>query len=168
MICEEEEKQVTENYEITHRVFLDIDIEGQRLGMIVIGLYGTVVPKIVGIEGKTSTGKPLHYKGKPFHRIVYGFVIQGGDLIHGDGKGSESIYGGTFPEENFKVKHSHAGVVAMANTRPDSNGSQFFITIVKSIWISNISDTFLKYHTVNETQAVRIANFAGTAKTKTT
>ncbi|CAI0445261.1 unnamed protein product [Linum tenue] len=151
-------------YEITHRVYLDIDIEEQRLGRIVIGLYGQVVPKTVGMsvcvpleviafkvslwvfaenfralctgeKGTGTSGKPLHYKGTPFHRIVSGFVIQGGDIVHGDGKGSESIYGGTFPDENFKVKHSHAGVVSMVNTGPDSNGSQFFITTIKSSWL---------------------------------
>lgn len=63
----------------------------------------------LGERGKSSSGKPLHYKGTPFHRIISGFVIQGGDIINGDGKGSESIYGGTFPDENFKIKHSHAG-----------------------------------------------------------
>ncbi|XP_009108691.1 peptidyl-prolyl cis-trans isomerase CYP21-1 [Brassica rapa] len=139
----EEEKQVTEDCEVTHRVFLDIDIEGQRLGRIVIGLYGNVVPKTVenfralctGEKGQASSGKPLHYKGTQFHRIVSGFVVQGGDIIHGDGKGSESTYGGTFPDENFKVKHSHAGVVAMGNTGPDSNGSQFFITTIKATWL---------------------------------
>ncbi|XP_013629329.1 PREDICTED: peptidyl-prolyl cis-trans isomerase CYP21-1-like isoform X2 [Brassica oleracea var. oleracea] len=140
---EEEEKQVAEDYQVTHRVFLDIDIEGQRLGRIVIGLYGNVVPKTVenfralctGEKGKASSGKPLHYKGTQFHRIVSGFVVQGGDIIHGDGKGSDSIYGGTFPDENFKAKHSHAGVVAMGNTGPDSNGSQFFITTIKATWL---------------------------------
>ncbi|CAN6819018.1 unnamed protein product [Brassica oleracea] len=139
----EEEKQVAEDYQVTHRVFLDIDIEGQRLGRIVIGLYGNFVPKTVGMslssssgyEGKASSGKPLHYKGTQFHRIVSGFVVQGGDIIHGDGKGSDSIYGGTFPDENFKAKHSHAGVVAMGNTGPDSNGSQFFITTIKATWL---------------------------------
>ncbi|CAN7032183.1 hypothetical protein BRARA_H01166 [Brassica rapa] len=139
----EEEKQVTEDCQVTHRVFLDIDIEGQRLGRIVIGLYGNVVPKTVenfralctGEKGQASSGKPLHYKGTQFHRIVSGFVVQGGDIIHGDGKGSESTYGGTFPDENFKAKHSHAGVVAMGNTGPDSNGSQFFITTIKATWL---------------------------------
>lgn len=63
----------------------------------------------LGEKGKASSGKPLHYKGTQFHRIVSGFVVQGGDIIHGDGKGSDSIYGGTFPDENFKAKHSHAG-----------------------------------------------------------
>lgn len=66
------------------------------------------VPR-VGEKGKSENGIKLHYKGTPFHRIISGFVIQGGDIVHHDGKGSESIYGGTFPDENFKIKHSHAG-----------------------------------------------------------
>ncbi|KAM5550041.1 peptidyl-prolyl cis-trans isomerase CYP21-1 [Rosa sericea] len=138
-----EEEKVEEVPEITHRVYLDIDIEEQRLGRIVIGLYGQVVPKTVenfrafctGEKGKGVNGKRLHYKGTPFHRIVSGFMIQGGDIIHGDGKGYESIYGGTFADENFKVKHSHAGTVSMVNTGPDSNGSQFFITTIKASWL---------------------------------
>ncbi|CAJ1933739.1 unnamed protein product [Sphenostylis stenocarpa] len=137
------EDKVEQEPEITHRVFLDIDVDKQRLGRIVIGLYGQVVPKTVenfralciGQKGKSANGIKLHYKGTPFHRIVSGFVIQGGDIFHHDGKGSESIYGGTFPDENFKIKHSHAGVVSMANSGPDSNGSQFFITTVKASWL---------------------------------
>ncbi|GFS29656.1 cyclophilin-like peptidyl-prolyl cis-trans isomerase family protein [Actinidia rufa] len=75
-----------------------------------------------GELGKSASGKALRYKGTPFHRIIPGFMIQGGDIIYGDGKGSESVYGGTFPDENFKIKHSHPGVVSMVNTGPDSNG----------------------------------------------
>ncbi|XP_026378005.1 peptidyl-prolyl cis-trans isomerase CYP21-1-like [Papaver somniferum] len=81
--------------------------------------------------GQGVNGKELQYKGVPFHRIISGFVVQGGDIAHGDGKGTESIYGGTFHDENFKVKHSDAGIVSMVNSGPDSNGSQFFITTVK-------------------------------------
>lgn len=66
---------------------------------------------VKGEKGNGTTGKPLHYKGTPFHRIIPGFMIQGGDILRGDGKGSESIYGGKFPDENFIVKHSHAGMV---------------------------------------------------------
>ncbi|KAL2346047.1 hypothetical protein Fmac_000047 [Flemingia macrophylla] len=137
-----EEKEEGEP-EITHRVFLEVDIDGQRLGRIVIGLYGQVVPKTVenfralcsGEKGKSDSGVKLHYKGIPFHRIISGFVIQGGDIVHRDGRGYESVYGGTFPDENFKIKHSHAGVVSMVNSGPDSNGSQFFITTVKASWL---------------------------------
>lgn len=137
------DEKTEEEPEITHRVFLDIDIDKQRLGRIVIGLYGQVVPKTVenfralctGEKGESASGVKLHYKGTPFHRIVSGFVIQGGDIVHHDGKASESIYGGTFPDENFRIKHSHAGVVSMANSGPDSNGSQFFFTTVKASWL---------------------------------
>ncbi|XP_075632919.1 peptidyl-prolyl cis-trans isomerase CYP21-1 [Castanea sativa] len=138
------EEKAEEVPEITHRVYFDVDIEEQRQGRIVIGLYGQVVPKTVenfralctGEKGKDAHGKKLHYKGAPFHRIVSGFVIQGGDIVHGDGRGFISIYGGgTFPDENFKIKHSHAGVVSMVNSGPDSNGSQFFITTVKASWL---------------------------------
>eukprot|EP00252_Welwitschia_mirabilis_P026312 TRINITY_DN8589_c0_g1_i1.p1 TRINITY_DN8589_c0_g1~~TRINITY_DN8589_c0_g1_i1.p1 ORF type:complete len:214 (-),score=41.23 TRINITY_DN8589_c0_g1_i1:271-912(-) len=129
--------------EITHKVFLEVEMDGQRAGRIVIGLYGKVVPKTVenvralctGERGKGVVAKKLHYKGTPFHRIIPGFMIQGGDVVHGDGKGSESIYGGTFADENFKLKHFSAGTVSMANSGPDSNGSQFFITTVKTSWL---------------------------------
>ncbi|XP_050261489.1 peptidyl-prolyl cis-trans isomerase CYP21-1 [Quercus robur] len=138
------EEKAEEVPEITHRVYFDVDIEEQRQGRIVIGLYGQVVPKTVenfralctGEKGEGAHGKKLHYKGIPFHRIVSGFVIQGGDIVYGDGRGFVSIYGGgTFPDENFKIKHSHAGVVSMVNSGPDSNGSQFFITTVKASWL---------------------------------
>ncbi|XP_011046435.1 PREDICTED: peptidyl-prolyl cis-trans isomerase CYP21-1-like isoform X2 [Populus euphratica] len=130
-----EVKEEEHDYEITHRVYLDIDIDGQRQGRIVIGLYGEVVPKTVGTKHKGASGKALHYKGIPFHRIISGFMIQGGDVVYGDGRGSDSIYGSVFPDENFKIKHSHAGVVSMVNSGPNSNGSQFFITTIKASWL---------------------------------
>ncbi|KAG2705958.1 hypothetical protein I3843_05G072300 [Carya illinoinensis] len=137
------EEKAEEVPEITHRVYLDVNIDKQRQGRIVIGLYGQVVPKTVenfralctGEKGKGASGKKLYYKGTPFHRIVSGFMIQGGDIIYGDGRGYESIYGVTFADENFKIKHSHAGVVSMVNSGPNSNGAQFFITTVKTSWL---------------------------------
>ncbi|XP_076925111.1 peptidyl-prolyl cis-trans isomerase CYP21-1-like [Bidens hawaiensis] len=140
---QQEEDTVEEVHKITHRVFLDVDVDKQRLGRIVIGLYGDVVPKTVenfralctGELGKSASGKLLHYKGTPFHRIIPGFMIQGGDIIYHDGRGNVSIYGGTFHDENFKIKQSHPGMVAMVNSGPDSNGSQFFITTVKAYWL---------------------------------
>lgn len=143
-ILQKEHEKVDEKvYEITHRVFLDVDIDKQRVGRIVIGLYGHVVPKTVenfralctGEMGKTADGVSLHYKKKPFHRIIPGFMIQGGDIVSGDGRGNISIYGGPFPDENFKIKHSHAGVISMVNSGPNSNGCQFFIPTVKASWL---------------------------------
>ncbi|KAH7692592.1 Cyclophilin-type peptidyl-prolyl cis-trans isomerase protein [Dioscorea alata] len=130
-------------HEVTHRVYLDVTIDGQQAGRIVVGLYGNVVPKTAenfralctGEKGKGSSGKNLHYKGIPFHRIISGFMIQGGDITRKDGKGKVSIYGGTFPDENFIIKHSHAGIVSMANSGPNTNGCQFFITTVKASWL---------------------------------
>ncbi|XP_076905454.1 peptidyl-prolyl cis-trans isomerase CYP21-1-like [Bidens hawaiensis] len=140
---QQEEDTVEEVHKITHRVFLDVDVDKQRLGRIVIGLYGDVVPKTVenfralctGELGKSASGKLLHYKGTPFHRIIPGFMIQGGDIVCHDGRGNVSIYGGPFRDENFKIKQSHPGMVAMVNSGPDSNGSQFFITTVKAYWL---------------------------------
>ncbi|KAI9396692.1 hypothetical protein POPTR_004G173500v4 [Populus trichocarpa] len=140
---QDEVKEEEQEYEITHRVYLDVDIDEQRQGRIVIGLYGKVVSKTAenfralctGEKGKGASGKPLHYKGTPFHRIISGFMIQGGDIVYGDGRGSDSIYGSIFPDENFKIKHSHAGVVSMVNSGPNSNGSQFFITTIKTSWL---------------------------------
>ncbi|XP_019167075.1 PREDICTED: peptidyl-prolyl cis-trans isomerase CYP21-1 [Ipomoea nil] len=139
----QEEEKVEEVFEVTHRVFLDVDIDKQRVGRIVIGLYGKVVPKTTenfralctGEMGKTANGITLHYKGTPFHRIIPGFMIQGGDIAYRDGRGNDSIYGGSFPDENLKIRHSHPGVVSMVNFGRDSNGCQFFITTVKASWL---------------------------------
>ncbi|KXL41990.1 hypothetical protein M433DRAFT_74190 [Acidomyces richmondensis BFW] len=117
-------------------VFFDITLGGEPLGRIKMELFNDVVPRTAENfrqfctgETKNHLGKPQGYKGCKFHRVIKDFMVQGGDFLNGDGTGSATIYGTkVFQDENFKLGHDTAGLLSMANSGPNTNGCQFFIT----------------------------------------
>ncbi|CAE8705788.1 unnamed protein product, partial [Polarella glacialis] len=125
------------------KCWLEVTLNGKKLGKITIELFGDVTPKTVenfrclctGEKGISAiTGKPLHFKGSKFHKIIAGKIVQGGDITKGNGTGGVSIYNqdgdGSFPSENFKMKHDRPGLISMAhkNYEEGMNCSQFFFT----------------------------------------
>ena len=132
------------------RVFFDIKVGENEPKRIEMELFKNLVPKTVenfralctGEKGEGKSGKPLHYKGCAFHRLIKDFMLQGGDFTKGDGTGGESIYGEKFEDENFKAKHLKRGQLSMANAGKNTNGSQFFITFKKTEWLDNAHVVF--------------------------
>jgi len=133
----------TKEEEITNKVFFDMTIGGEPQGRVVVGLFGRTVPRTAenfralctGEKGMGNSGKPLHFQGSSFHRIIPGFMCQGGDFTAGTGTGGESIYGDSFNDENFILRHTQPGYLSMANAGKNTQSSQFFITTVATPYL---------------------------------
>ena len=110
-------------------------------GTFEVTLFNDIAPKAV--ENFTKLAEKKYYDGTTFHRIIQQFMIQGGDPL-GNGTGGESIWGKSFEDEALDEKFDQPGLLAMANRGPNTNGSQFFITTVKTPWLNGKHTIFGK------------------------
>ena len=121
---------------VTPTIFFNIAAHGEPLGRVSFQLFADKVPKTAENFHTLSTGeKGFGYKGSCFHRIILGFMCQGGDFTCYDGTGSKSIYGEKFDDESFVLKHTGPGILSMANAGPTTNGSRFFICTSETEWL---------------------------------
>lgn len=124
-------------------VFLELATVDDTIGTVHIELYKDVVPKTAKNFYQLCVGKYNEelkqvikkFMGVRFHNVMCGSLIQSGDYINGDGSSGKSIYGNTFPDENFILKHDQPGLLSMSNNGPDTNNSQFFITTRALPWL---------------------------------
>jgi len=122
--------------------YFDISVDGNFIGRVIFQLFDEEVPKTcknfryLCSMGLFDKNKPS-YQDSIFHRVIKDFMIQGGDITRGDGTGGFSIYGERFEDENFNLTHNQPGILSMANSGPDTNNSQFFITLKKTPWLDN-------------------------------
>ena len=127
-----------------------MELDGKPIGRLVFGLFGYTAPKTAenfralctGEKGIGKNGKPLHFKGNTFHRVVPGGWLSAGDIIYNNGSGGESIYGDMFPDENFNLNHSKPFLLTTVNSGLDSNDSKFFLTLVDTWWFDGRHTVF--------------------------
>ena len=151
-------------------VFFDIKVDDVEVGRIVFELRFDVCPKasenfrcLCKGWGKTEGGRPLHFKGTRFFRILPGCVLQGGDIVSDDGTDGCSIWNENFADENFLLRHTGPGVLSMANSGPDSNNSRFFISLNKNSWMDDRHVVF--GYVMSGMEVVRLIEAKGTLQT---
>jgi len=133
-------------FKVTHKVFFDIEIAGAPQPRVVLGLFGETVPRTVqNFVTLATDGFDGHkYQGTKIHRVLKQFMVIGGDVVSDDGQGSLSIFGKHFADENFAVKHTSAGYISMYNTGPDTNGCQWFISLIPTHYLDGKHVSFGK------------------------
>ncbi|GAA1183612.1 peptidylprolyl isomerase [Streptomyces hebeiensis] len=147
-------------------VYFDVTADGRPLGRIVFKLFDDVVPKTAKNFRELATGEHgFGYARSPFHRVIPGFMLQGGDFTKGNGTGGKSIYGERFADENFQLKHDRPFLLSMANAGKNTNGSQFFITTVVTSWLDGAHVVFGEV--VEGTDVVQAIEKLGSSSGKT-
>lgn len=144
---DDSEELTKPKYTVTEEVWFEVEIKDldgpgdDFTGRFTVAVFGEDAPATVmnfvslARGWRSAKGDMLHYKNTPVHRIVPDFVVQMGDVARKDGTGGASIFGKAFNDEPFILSHRSAGWVAMANHGPDTNGSQFYITLTKARWL---------------------------------